>query len=118
MAKYLGKHTNQTKTEDYTLVIVKSQSLMGMNVVEECAEELRGIDRADRVVLDMGEVHLVNSGFLSLLIDFNRTARDAGGRLVLCNVGQEVRKPIEMLHLTKLLTICGSLDEAVAALSD
>ena len=118
MAKYLGKHTNQTKTEDYTLVIVKSQSLMGMNVVEECAEELRGIDRTDRVVLDMGNVHLVNSGFMSVLIDFNRTARDAGGRLVLCNVGQEVQKLINMLHLTKLLTICESLDEAIAALAE
>jgi len=118
MAKYLGKHTTQTKTDDYILVAVKSEDLMGITVVEECAKELQGIDRADVVVLDMGKVHLVSSGFLSLLIDLNRTARDAGGKLVLCNIGQEVRTLIDTLRLGALLTICDSLDDAVAALAD
>ena len=86
-----------------------------MTCVTQCAEEFQEITPSGRVVLDLTNVRLVNRGFISVIVDFNRAAREHDGRLVLCNVGPEVLGLMALLHLTKLFTICESLDAAKAA---
>ena len=117
MAQHLDTQTHSTEAGDCTAVTLKTKALMGINSVDECAKELEVVDLSRRVVLNMENVRLVNSRFLSLLIRCAKTAGETGGQFALCNVGPEVQKLIDMLHLHQLLNVYGSVDEAVRAVA-
>ena len=114
--QHLEMQTHNTEAGDCTTVTLKTKSLMGIDTVEECTREFGGVDPSHRVVVDMESVRIANSRFMSLLITCAKTADERGGKFVLCNVGREVQKLIDMFHLQDLLKAYGSVDEAVQAL--
>ena len=117
MAQHLDMQTHRTEAGDCTAVTLKTKALMGINTVDECAKEFEGVDLSQCVVLNMENVRLVNSRFLSLLIRCAKTAGETGEQFALGNLGREVQKLMDMLHLDQLLEVYGSVDEAVQALA-
>ena len=117
MAQHLETQTHSTEGGDCIAVTLKAKALMGISTVDECAKDLEEVDTSQRVVLNMENVRLVNSRFLALLIRCAKTAGETGGRFVLCNLGREVQKLMDMLHLERLLEVYGSVNEAVEALA-
>ena len=67
-----------------------------------------------RLVFDMSGVLLVGSAGLALLIGVRKDAMAQGGRLVICNVSQEIMGMMKITHLTKLLTFAPDVPGAVA----
>jgi anti-sigma B factor antagonist len=65
------------------------------------------------VVIDMKDVGWINSSGLGALMACLTTLRGSDGDLRLANVSDRVRRPIEITRLDSVLTMFGSVDEAV-----
>jgi anti-sigma B factor antagonist len=66
-----------------------------------------------RLLLDFGNVKSLSSLVLGKLIQLNRAAESAGGRLALCNLRPEVREILEVTRLTTLLYVYDEEQEAL-----
>src|SRR5271168_4009962 len=67
------------------------------------------------IVLDLGEVGFIDSSGLGTIVRTLTSTRQARGELKLCNVPEDVRKVLELSHLTKLFDTHESEENAVAA---
>ena len=70
------------------------------------------------LVVDMGEVKWMNSSGLGMLMGALTTLRSSGGDLRLANVGDRVRRPIEVTKLDSVIKMYESVDEAVTSYSE
>jgi anti-anti-sigma factor len=67
-----------------------------------------------RLVLDFASVDSLTSLMIGKLVTLNKRLRDAGGRLVLCNVKPDLRGVFEVTGLTRLLAIYPDEQAALA----
>jgi anti-sigma B factor antagonist len=58
-----------------------------------------------RLLLDLGNIEYLASAVLGKFITLNKKTQNAGGRLVLCNVGEGVGEAIRLSKLDRLFTI-------------
>jgi anti-anti-sigma factor len=70
-----------------------------------------------RVVLDLSDVRMVASAGLGAFVTLNKTCKDKGGRLALCNMDEMLRQVFEMTKLHRVLTIAATRDAAIKAVS-
>lgn len=70
--------------------------------------------RSDGIILDLSQVDFLSAAGLSILADFCAGARRARTPVALVG-GRPVTRPIEACGLTSHLMLCGSVDEAGAA---
>jgi len=70
-----------------------------------------------RLVLEFGDVRFVDSSGLSVLVAALKTARGAGGDIVLLNLRPEVRSIVELTRLHRILEIFDDSDAALAAVA-
>lgn len=63
---------------------------------------LRRLPRAERIVLNLGEVNYIDSGGLGTLVGLHTTAQKAGATIKLANLTKRVG---DLLQVTKLLTV-------------
>lgn len=68
--------------------------------------------QSPNVVLNLREVNFIDSGGLGTLVSLYTTARSAGGAVKLASLSQRV---VDLLHITKLLTIFEVFDDEEAA---
>lgn len=68
--------------------------------------------QSPKVVLNLREVNYVDSGGLGALVSLFTTARNAGGAVKLASV---TRRVVDLLQLTKLVTIFEMFDDEEAA---
>jgi stage II sporulation protein AA (anti-sigma F factor antagonist) len=71
---------------------------------------------ARRIVLNLAEVERMDSGMIGKIIALYKTARAVGGRVALCAVNPLLYEALEALHITRLLAIFRTEQEAVQAL--
>ncbi len=64
-------------------------------------------------VIDMARVSFVTSYFLSQLLEWLRTTRRHGGKLVICNVRPEIREVMKLTRLGPLIPMAQSLESAI-----
>jgi len=67
------------------------------------------------IVLHLGEVGFVDSSGIGTIVRSLTSTRQAHGDLKLCNVPEQLRKVLELSHLTKLFDTHESEENAVAA---
>lgn len=72
---------------------------------------------AARVLLDMGDVSLIDSSGIGILVTAHRRAAGQGARFGLAAAGGTVARVFEMTRTNKLLSIYETVDEGVAGLS-
>jgi anti-anti-sigma factor len=68
------------------------------------------------LVLDIGSVSFADSSGLSALLVANRLTRQNDGTFALCGIQTSVQKLLEISHLTSVLTIYATRQEAEAEL--
>ena len=74
------------------------------------------IDRGRaRLVLDLAAVMYIDSSGLGAVVAAMKHARRAGGDIKVCALDHDVRSLFEMTHLTKLLDIRATRQDAIAA---
>jgi anti-sigma B factor antagonist len=71
-----------------------------------------------RVVVDLREVHFLDSTGLSTLVQGMKRSREANGELRLCGLQQPVRMIFELTRLDRVFEIFSTQEEAVEAFSD
>jgi anti-sigma B factor antagonist len=67
------------------------------------------------IVLHLGEVGFIDSSGLGTMVRSLTSTRQARGDLKLCNVPEQLRKVLELSHLTKLFDTHDTEENAVAA---
>lgn len=70
--------------------------------------------RPARLVLHLGKVAYLDSSGLGMLIEVFRKTRTQDGRMVLCNIPDQVRGVIEITHLDRFFTIVATEAEALS----
>lgn len=75
--------------------------------------ELREL-RMPRVVLNLKEVHYIDSSGVASLVEGLKASRDVGSRLVLFGLNSAVREVLQLSRLVKLFEITDSEEQAVA----
>jgi len=67
------------------------------------------------IVLNLGEVRFIDSSGLGTMVRAHASTRQARGELKLCDVPENVRKVLDMTHLTTVFDAHESEEKAVAA---
>jgi anti-sigma B factor antagonist len=70
------------------------------------------------ILVDLLEVEYISSAGLRVLLKAAKAARDGGGRLVLCSLGQSVREVFALAGLTAIFTIEPSRTSALQRLAE
>ena len=118
MGKYLIEETVQTDKGTVLLVTLVNRRLDSLESVEACKQELRVLDPAAKIVVDLGNTPVLRSVIISGLLGLNKATRLSGGHLCLCNIASGVQDVLRVLKLDKLLMIRASKKDAVWAVSD
>lgn len=79
---------------------------------------LDGLVDGRRLVIDLGGVTFLDSAGLHALFALGRAMTARGGQMALAvAAGSPVSRVVEVAHLAGVMPVCGSVEEAVAALS-
>ncbi len=70
---------------------------------------------ATRMVVNLEQVHYVDSAGLGALIEMHRKTKAKGGSLKLCHLGPNLRQALEMARLLPIFETCPSETAAVAS---
>ena len=73
---------------------------------------------ARRVVVNLAEVARMDSGMIGKIIALYKTARKVGGRVALCELNPMLFEALKALHITRLLAIFATEQDAVQALGN
>lgn len=107
--------THRSKGEIDVLVPVGSLDHAVSKQLQEAFLKIVGEGRT-RLVLDLEQVHVVDSSGLGTIVTAFKAARKQGGSLVLLNVHPEIQSIIRLTRLDKVLAICSDENEARARL--
>ncbi len=67
-----------------------------------------------KMVVDLEEVHYMDSSGLATLVEAMRNASKADTKLVICNMHEKVSAIFEIARLDSFFTIVGSRDDAIS----
>lgn len=68
----------------------------------------------NRLVLDMKDVQMVASLGLGMLVQLNRTLKAGGGKFVLANLSDNIKKVMKLTRLDSGLTIVATVQDGIA----
>lgn len=71
-----------------------------------------------RVLLDMGDVEMLDSSAVGWLLKCNKAFRDAGGQLVIHTVRPAARNVLKVLRVDQVLNVADSEAEAIRAIDE
>jgi len=98
--------------------VVSFSGSLDASVATQIRKELKEVfdDGKIRVVIDLGDVSFVDSSGLSVLVTALKTARAAGGDVVLSRVNPSVRSILELTRLHRVLEVFEDPEAAAARL--
>jgi anti-anti-sigma factor len=70
---------------------------------------------ATRIIINLEQVNYVDSAGLGALIEMHRNTKAKGGRLVLCNLGANLRRALESARLLTIFETCPAEADAIAS---
>ena len=104
--------------ENEVLILVPEMDQIDCNnsddVKQELLQHLRG---ATKAVLDLGNVSVIDSSGVGLLLSTFRAFQKDNGTLKICSPQKSVKILLDLVHLNKLLKIFASREEAVQSFS-
>jgi len=65
------------------------------------------------IIMDFSRTEMIYSAFISVLLEYNQKLKQKGGRIKLANLGLEVKKIVEVTHLSQIFEIYPNLERAV-----
>ena len=66
-----------------------------------------------RVVADLKAVQFMSSAGLGMLVSLHKACKAEGGKLIACNIAQEIMGVLKMTHLDKLIPITDERGKAI-----
>lgn len=69
-----------------------------------------------RVAMDMKAVGMLASMGLGMLVTLHKTCSEQGGKVVICNLSDEITQVLKLTHLDKVLRIVKTQEDAIKAL--
>ena len=93
-----------------------------VNLEGETSDRFKGrlrsivADGAQHGVVDLGNVGVIDSGWLGALISALKVLRTNGGSLVLANLSEPVEAVLRITRLVRVFDICPRVDDAVGNL--
>lgn len=69
-----------------------------------------------RVIMDMKAVGMLASMGLGMLVSLHKSCAGEGGKLVICNLSEDIAQVLKITHLEKVLRIVKTQDDAIKAL--
>ena len=69
--------------------------------------------RAHRLVIDMSKVAMLASAGIGSLISIHQACHKAGGRLVVCNIDQQIGQMLKLTRMDKMLNIEPTREQAI-----
>jgi anti-anti-sigma factor len=88
---------------------------VGVRMIEE-AFSRSTTDRAERVVLDLGDVSFISSAGLAMVLIKGKVLRRGGGSLAIAGASKRVQEVFAMAGFQELFDIYATPDEALAAM--
>ena len=76
------------------------------------------LEKSTNVLLDIGNVEMVDSSGLGSFAYCLRKARDAGGKLLICCPNENVRDAFNLVHMERIVGIYDTRKEALLALAE
>lgn len=106
------------KNENYSVVAVNVEKL-DSNVSPLLKSELLLLSNEGRknIIFDLKNARYCDSSGLSAILVGNRLCKNAGGKFVLCNLNDVVKKLISISQLDSILHIANSVEEGLQMLS-
>lgn len=102
-----------------TVQIITLQGRLDAHQGKQVDTALTDAARAsNRTVINLHQVHFIDSTGLSVLVKGMKHHREQNGDLALCELQQPVRIIFELTRLDKMFTIYPTQSEAVQALTD
>ena len=100
---------------DIAIITIKGD-LVGDPETTELKEKVGSLisDEMLKIVIDLGKVKYVNSTGLGTLISVLGKVRDAGGKLALARVGDNVQNLFVITQLVKVFETFETVDRAIA----
>jgi anti-anti-sigma factor len=111
------------RSGSHALVVFRTPSLMNAAEMERITADLARLVRQDaptHLVLDFRHVHYASSQALSLVLLLKQMlnqGQPGGGRLVLCRLGSQLIRLLNITRLDRILTIKATRTEAISAMS-
>jgi anti-sigma B factor antagonist len=98
-----------------TTVITFAEQVLGGPEAVDLSSKLRDYIAQGRstIVFDLGNVRIMNSSGLGMLVSSLTSLRKANVALVLASVPEKVMSLLDMTHLRTVFTICPSVDDAL-----
>jgi anti-anti-sigma factor len=103
---------------DLTLVRFTQRNLLDEEPIRFLAEQLGRLIEAERrrfLIVSFANVQRITSILLGKLVKLHRTAEQAGGRLAVCELNDRVREVFDTLHLSQLLNVYDTEQDAFAS---
>ncbi|TAK50994.1 MAG: anti-sigma factor antagonist [Bacteroidetes bacterium] len=106
------------KIEGDIAILTLKGDLVGDPETTELKEKVGSLisDEIRKVIIDLGKVRYVNSTGLGTLISTLGKTRDAGGKLALARVGDNVQNLFVITQLVKVFDTYETVDRAIAGL--
>lgn len=100
---------------DSTAVITFAEQVLGGPEAVELSSKLRDFVAQGRrtIVFDLGNVRIMNSSGLGMLVSSLTSLRKAEASLILANVPPKVMSLLDMTQLTSVFSISPSVDAAL-----
>ena len=101
------------KQERYSVLKIDEQKLLTIDAPKLKTELIMlNTEGYRNIILDLNEVHMVDSSGLSAILIGNRICKDAGGSFVLTGINENVEKLIKISQLEPVLNIIPTISEA------
>ena len=103
--------------KDVTIVTFQEISILDALQIDEIGETLYELVEKKgcrQLVLDFSNVKFLSSSALSVLITLHKKAMQIKGRVILCQLRDDLRKVFEITRLDRMFTFSSNLDDALA----
>ncbi len=103
---------------DVLVITISKSKIVDEPVFEQIGKELDDAipqALAKKIVLDFQRVEFMSSGMIGRLVSFNTKCKQAGIKLKLCNISDNLMEVFRITNLHKILDIQKNLEKALAS---
>jgi anti-sigma B factor antagonist len=106
-----------SQKENYVLISLKgslmekSQALPVFTLIDEWLES-----GEKKFVLNLEELHYMNSSGLGVLINFLTKTRNKNGEIIICNVTEKIKDLLVITKLHQVFNVVNSIEDAEASI--
>lgn len=108
---------NVETIEGVSIVVLNEEVLDSSNHEEFMDSVTSVLEKSSRVLLDIGNVEMVDSSGLGSFAYCLRKVRDTDGKLLICCPNDTVRDAFSLVHMERIIGVYDTREEAIAAFS-